>query len=311
MIRTLFIFFMSLIFTFPAVAGWTDWVNLGGAGTSDPAACTAGNLTYVFVRNGSKQLSYRRRYLPSGLWTPWIKAPVLHDGNYKLEVGGAPAVACYHNPKYDSILISVVGNDRHVWSLTAFVNSPNGNDTFGDWYINDGVTPLYGSAPALAIWNGSQTHYFVRGNDGRTYVKNRLLPFELLVSEPVFRYHDQAAVWGTKDRLDFFYCDQQDRLWQRYKIGNTWSTGSQIPLVCQTSVEAISRSTNSLELFTVGPDQTIWHKQSVNNVWGPWETLGGSPVYGPAATVYANSTRMMLFTVWLGNGNVRYRAWAP
>ncbi len=311
MFRLLFIFFISQVFAFSALAGWTDWENLGGAGYSDPAACTAGNLTYVFVRNGAHQLSYRRRYLPSGIWTPWINAPILYTGNVKLDIGGAPAVACYHDPKYDSILISVIAADRQVHSLTAFVNSPNGNDNFGAWSVTGNLSALYGTGPALAIWNGTQTHYFARGSDGRIYVKNRLGPFELLVTEPVFKYHDPAAVWGTKDRLDFFYCDQQDRLWQRYKIGNTWSSDIQIPLTCQTSVEAISRSTNTLELFTIGPDQTLWHKLSVNNVWGPWEILGGSPVYGPAATVYANSTRIMVFVVWSGNGNIRYRAWAP
>src|SRR4051812_36171458 len=106
MIRSLITILFSLTFTLPAFAGWTDWADLGGGSTSAPAACTAGNLTYVFARNLNKQLSYRRRYLPSGLWTPWIKAPILKSGNVKLDIGGAPAVTCYHDPKYDSIVIS-------------------------------------------------------------------------------------------------------------------------------------------------------------------------------------------------------------
>lgn len=320
MLRYLLFFLLSLLLIIPSYAetliedmprdekGWTDWVTLGGGNYSDPAACTAGNYTFVFVQNSQRQLSYRKRDLQTGRWTVWVSAPVLKSGNTGDMVMAGPTVTCHHDPNYDSLVVEVVGTNHRLWTITAMINERE--EKWGEWYFDKGFNAAFFVSPVIATWAGGQTHHFVKGQDNRIYVKNRNLPFELLVAEPSTEPWGFSAVWGTKDRLDFFYCDQSKHLWQRFKIGNTWSGSSQIPLTCVSSPSVISRNATSLELFAKGNDSTVWHKRYENNVWGPWYVLGGTPFGGPGATVYANSTRMMLFSVFKG-GQLYYKAWAP
>lgn len=309
MLKSIFIFVFSTLFTLPVYAGWTVWANLGGTNYSDPAACTAGNITVVFAVNSNRQISYRIRYLNTGYWSVWSKVPDLRFNNTTFSIyGSSPAVACTHTANSDTFELLVVGSNRRLWSITGRLSS-SANTVFSSWYVYPGFNADLITRPVIAKWNGGQTHIFLRGGDYRIYEKVGTAPFQVLVSDTA-RQLNYTAVWRNKDRLDFFYRDSQNVLWQKNKIGNVWSSNSEIVDTKRSSPIVISRTSNSMDLFTNGWDGNFWHKHSENNVWGPWYSIDG-PVFGsPGATVYANSTRMMVFSTFR-DGSLRYKAWAP
>lgn len=316
MIQSILILLLSLSFAFPAFSdttieetniddkGWTVWVTLEGQITSDPAACTAGNLTFVFARGTDNQIWYRKRNLPTGLWGPWKKMPVMPGAS------GAPAALCYHGSTSESVLVSVVGSDNRVWGINGWGTATT--EGFGAWFSYPGFNAASFSGPALAGWGGNRVHYFVKGGDNRMYVKtlfnNTSTPFQLLISEP--SYNDPAAVMPSNERVDFFYRDQFGNLWQKFMIGTLWYPPQFIPGVTYSSPEVVSRDIYSLDLFARGPNNTIIHKRSINGVWGTWQNLGGSVASGPGAATYASKARIMLFARWT-DGTLRYKAWAP
>lgn len=277
---------------------------------SDPGACTAGNLTFVFARGIDNEIWYLKRYLPTGVWGPWKKMPTMYSRTQQIKASGAPTALCYHGPYYDSVLVSVVGSDNRVWSING--GGTETTDGFGTWNFYRGFNAASFSGPALAGWAGTRTHYFVRGGDNRIYIKsyfnNTETPFQLLISEP--SYNDPTAVMPSNDRLDFFYRDQFGNLWQKFMIGTLWYPPQFIPGVTYSSPEVVSRDIYSLDLFAKGYNNTLIHKRSVNGVWGTWINLGGSVVSRPGVATYASNTRIMLFVRWT-DGTLRYKAWAP
>lgn len=318
MIRSLLIFLLSLSFALPVFAlekihkekkGWTPWVSLGGATIfSDPAACTAGNFTYVFALNSARQISYRTRYLPTGNWSIWKNVPKMRRNNQNAFALGAPAVSCYQGPGYARVQIAVVGVDHLVWRILADLKL-TGEDWF-DWFVEPGFNADFYSGPAIATWNGGQTHIFARGVDKRIYVKIRTAPFQLLIPEETTG--DPTAVWSSTDRLELFYRDKSGQIWHQFKLRNIWYPRQLIPPgETYGSPEVISRNSTTLDLFTTGPNNSLFYKRFANGVWSNWINMGGLIIFSPGATVYANSTRMMVFAMWKGDGTLRYRAWAP
>jgi hypothetical protein len=317
MLQSMFIFLLSIFITLPALSetatdekGWTVWANLEGEITSDPGACTAGNLTFVFARGTDNEIWYRIRNLPTGLWREWKKMPIMYSHNQQIKSSGAPTALCYHSSNAESVLVSVVGSDNRVWGINGWATA--NADSFATWFSYPGFTAASFSGPALAGWGGNRVHYFVRGGDNRTYVKTLFnttsTPFQLLVSE--FSYNDPTAVMPSDDRVDFFYRDQYGKLWQQFMVGTLWYPPELISGATYSSPEVISRDIYSLDLFARGPNNTIIHKRSINGVWGSWVSLGGSVASGPGAATYASNARMMVFVRWI-DGSLRYKAWAP
>lgn len=114
----------------------------------------------------------------------------------------------------------------------------------------------------------------------------------------------------SESRLDFFYRDQFGRLWHQPWIGNIWQPRQLIEGVTYSSPDVVSRNIYTLDLFARGYGNTIIHKRSINGVWGPWLSLGGSVTSGPGVTTYASKQRIFVFARWT-NGELYYRAWAP
>jgi hypothetical protein len=93
-------------------------------------------------------------------------------------------------------------------------------------------------------------------------------------------------------------------------VANQWYPRQLIPGVTYSSPEVISRDITSMDLFARGYNNTLIHKRSINQIWGPWVNLGGSVASAPGATTYANNQRIFVFARWT-DGTIRYKAWAP
>lgn len=310
MIKSFLILLLTLTFSLSAYAGWSPWDNLGGTSYSAPSACTTGNWTFVFALNSQKQVSYRKRWLPTGIWSQWRAIPSMSTGNHASMASGAPAAYCIQDGNTSRVAVHVVGIDQRIWSTMAVV-SPSTVDTWYNWNFNPGFNAALRSAPAIASLNGRQSQLFVRGGDNRIYVQSiGETAFQLLVSEPTT--HDPAAVWSSNNRLELFYRDSSGQIWHHFKRNNVWyprklvSSGD-----TSGAIAVVSRSSTTLDLFTRGPGNILFHKGFSNGVWSNWINLGGESLFGPGATVYANSARMMVFLPLRSDGTLRYRAWAP
>jgi hypothetical protein len=310
MIQSILIFLLSLSFSLPAFADWSAWDTLGGTIYSAPSACTAGNWTFVFALNSQHQVSYRKRWLPTGIWSQWRAVPNLIQGDQATYASGAPAVYCLQDTNNTRVALHVVGFDQRIWSTIAVISNST-IDTWYKWNINPGFNAALYSGPAIASLNGSQTHLFARGGDNRIYVQIvGATLFQLLISEQT--PDDPAAVWSSNDRLELFYRDNLGQIWHQYKKNNVWYPRQLIPPgETHGSLAVVSRNSTTLDLFTRGPDNSLFYKRFENGVWSNWINMGGQSIFGPGATVYANSTRMMVFLPLKSDGALRYRAWAP
>lgn len=310
MIQSFLILLLTITFSLSASAGWSAWDNLGGTNYSAPTACTAGNWTFVFALNSQRQISYRKRWLPTGIWSQWRAIPNMNTGNHATMASGAPAAYCFQDSNTSRVAVHVVGIDQRIWSIMAVV-SPSTIDTWYNWIFNPGFNAALRSAPAIASLNGRQSQLFVRGGDNRIYVQ--LIgetSFQLLISEQTT--HDPAAVWSSNNRLEFFYRDSIGRIWHSYKENNVWYPRQLISNEENSGkIAVVSRSSTSLDLFTRGPGNILMHKGFANGVWSNWVSLGGESLFGPGATVYASSVRMFVFLPLRSDGTLRYRAWAP
>lgn len=300
------LFLLCILVSVPSFAGWTAWTNLGGTIRSDPAACTNGNLTYVFGRGTDNNIWFRKRYLPTGLWSSWKRLPVISTGSTQLKATGSPGVTCSSGGMNTfGVLVSVVATDNRVWNI--LVTPSLNSDNYTNWYKYTDFNAATAAGPAIAR-DGVNIYYFVRGGDNRIYEGHYSDFFRVLVSE--FSYNDPTAIAPGGGRIDFFYRDQFGKLWQRFKFGTLWYPRTQIPGVTYPGPEVVSRDISTLDLFSRGYNSTLQHKRSINGVWGPWVNLGGSVASGPGAATYASNQRIMVFVRWT-DGSLRYRAWAP
>jgi hypothetical protein len=259
MLKSILIFLMTLPFTL-AFANTPDkekicssWRSLGRQFSSDPAACSSGNLTFVFARGVDNQIWYSKRFLANGLFKPWKKMPDIIVGTQRIKASGPPAAYCTHveGNAYESVIVSIVGTDNRVWNIYGAANAEF--DDFNGWKAYPSFSAATFSGPALAGWGPDRYHHFVRGADNKMYIKstvNNIL----------------TAVMPTSSRLDFFYRDQLGKLWHQIIFGNSWQPIQPIPGTIYSSPDVVSRDANSLDLFAKGSNNTLVHKRSVNGV---------------------------------------------
>jgi len=310
MSKLFLIFLVSLTFSLPTYAGWSAWDTLGGTLTSDPAACTGGNITFVFARGTDNRTYFRKRNLPTGIWNQWKQMPNIMVGNQEIKVTGAPAAVCRSSGINAQAYLQVVGTDQRIYSTYLFGTADR--DYFGPWNQTVGFNAALLSGTAVAGWNLNPIYSFAKGGDNRIYTKTNFdgqsTFYEVLVSDQTS--NNPAAVMPSFDRVDFFYRDVAGTLWQKIKFGTIWNPSQDIPGTTYGSPEVVSRDISSLDLFVRGPNNWLYHKRSINGVWGNWISLGGSMTNSPGVTTYASNVRIFVFVRWT-DGTLRYRAWAP
>lgn len=279
--------------------GWTAWVNLGGSITSDPAACTAGNWTYVFARGTDNTVFYRTRYLPTGIWSAWRRLSTR-------TTTASPAAACtYHSNTNYKVDVFIAGTGGNIYHL------PGSNGSWGSWQNIGGVADA-GSGPAAAAnVVGNRLEVFVRGTDHTLFRKYRYYGTWsgwTRVSSTV--KSDPAVAMVSTSHFDVFAVAPSDQLWSRMWEGNLWYSPRLHAGVITSSPDAVSRQLGSLDVFARGPNRELLWKTQAQGNYGSWMSLGGVLTSGPGATTYASNARIFVF-VRGTDGALYYRAWAP
>jgi hypothetical protein len=281
-------------------AGWTNWESLGGYLTSDPAACSVGGFTYVFVRGGDNGLYYRERRESTGVWGPWKNL-----GN-KLQ--GAPAVACsqfsdgrMRNDIFFTATTPATGTV--VWHMWGTVNGPWNAESLGG-------NPLAGSGPAAVSTGRGRFDLFIRGNENqlwhRAFRNGSWSAWEPLYNQLT---SDPAASFWPTGRIDVFARGFDNTLHYRPWDGR-WFDWVLLPGEITSAPDAVSLRTGHYSVFARGAGDALYQRTYASGAWSPWVNLGGTLTSGPAATTYALGTRIMVF-VRGSDGALWYRAWAP
>lgn len=280
--------------------GWTVWTPLGGYITSDPAACTYGNWTYVVAKGGDNYLWYRKRSLSTGIWADWRRIPST------LKFEGSPAINCRPSTNgLAAVELAAVATDHRLWAVDGV------GDSWGSWYliagnVDPGTGPATASSPVA-----NQRHYFIRGTDGSVfwrYFSSGGNSNWLQLSSPMSA--DPAATMQNSGHMDLIVRALDGTLFHRFWENGAWYNFSRIsPEVVTSSPDIVSRGLGSLDLFVRGSGNVLLHNQWINGVWGNWEWLGGAVTSGPGATTYANNSRIFVFVRW-SDGSLYYRAWA-
>ena len=156
----------------------------------------------------------------------------------------APAVVAHPDGSLDLV---VRGYDQALWRQQY-------NGQF--WYYGDNYAGgLLLSAPAVASRASGELDVFGVGVDNQVY-------------------HAQLTEW-----LDW-------SPWVRVDGGGVFTTETlrRVPLPEIPAPAVAARGDNQLDLFRLGPDNTLWWCHSDDgNTWGAWQNLGGMLASGPGA----------------------------
>lgn len=311
MFRLLSVLITLTFFSTFTFAAWTPWVSLGGEIRNDPAACTVRGDTWVVAKGVDDRIWYRKRTLSTGVWDAWKVIPGTH------KFTGSPSIACrIYNGKTFFEVFAV-----SQYSLFLTHTYQTGLNTFTPW----AKWPLKGTATEhLAMGSGLSTpslpeynimpQLFAKGNDNGLY-HSLCYPQACYTRWNILSLNttgDPAAIFQSPSRLDLVLMDQQQKLYHRIWSGGIWGQSRDLgnTFLAVSSPDIVSRGQGLLDLFVRGPNNNIYHKRNINDIWGNWVNIGGQATSGPGATTYASNARMMVFVRW-SNGELYYRAWAP
>lgn len=162
------------------------------------------------------------------------------------------------------------------------------------------------SDPEVASWNSNRLDLVWRGG-----WDNSLRQKNLRLENGKWRWEDSTRIDGFVssgaaladlgvNNLHLFVRGNDGALWYRSGDGSTWgnwaSLGGSLAADPASNPDAISISSNRLDVFVRWQDNTIRTISSTNGgaSWGPWQNLGGAFSSSPTAASWAGN-RMDVF----------------
>jgi len=225
----------------------------------------------------------------------------------------------FGNMRYNAIAAGDLNGDFVDEQITAWVD-PNDNHI----YMNVGELPgSFGkitSAPAVVPHPDGSLDVLARGQDdalwfthydGSNWDDWDNTPGGILLSSP-------AAISRATGELDVFVIGLDNQIYHQHK-GSGWEGwnlvdgGGHFPAIALSTPlqlldppAAVARSGSQLDLFRLGPDNTLWWAHSSNGVtWEPWQDLGGMLASGPGAIALGDG-RMQVYALGM-DGDLWYR----
>jgi hypothetical protein len=239
---------------------WSEWESMGGNLTSGPSATSFGpNRLDIFAKGPD-----------NALWHVWWDGS-LHPWE---SLGGAITSDpdCTSLPTAQEIFCFARGTDKALW-YTEFYGG-----TWTKWKSAGGVLA---SGPGVASWT-DDVEVFVKGVDNAMWQLSMgpggsLSQWQkrggILTSDP------DAVSWGP-NRIDIVVRGPDNGIWYKWMNGVTWSNGCQgcagydnLEGKSSSGPTIASRDVNSLDVFTLGADDHLYHRGWNGAVWSAWNAI--------------------------------------
>jgi hypothetical protein len=124
-----------------------------------------------------------------------------------------------------------------------------------------------------------------------------------------------AVSWGP-NRIDIFYCGQNNHLWHQWWDGAQWNPEQDLGgvltpnhLVTPSGPAVASWGQNRLDVFYRGQNGHLWHKSWDGAQWNPEEDLGGFLALVPAAPAAVSWGPNRIDIFYCGRNNHLWHQW--
>ena len=250
-----------------------DWEKLGGKVKGTPTVVTWGkDRLDVFVR-GTDDALYRKawdgdHWWPSDQPDDWEKL----GGKMK----SVPTVVTWGKDRLDMF---VVGTDDGIWHKAWDGTHWWPSDQPDDWEKLGGKVK---STPTVVTWGKDRLDVFVRGTDDALYRKawdgdhwwpsDQPDDWEKLGGK--MKSVPTVVTWG-KDRLDMFVVGTDDGIWHKAWDGTQWWPSNEpddwekLGGEVKGAPTVVTWGKDRLDVFTVGIDDSIWHRAWSQDRWFP------------------------------------------
>lgn len=308
----------------PGMAEWFQgWIDVLGGRAAPGSQVTAvarrpGQLDLFVVGTDGQVWTAARN--PQGQWWGWAAIPGVT----------VPQRGYVHAVSRGKDLLDIFVTDTQGRVMSAGWSPANVNGAWqGWWHIRGGMAAP--GAPVTAISRRKdQLDIFVTGTDGGVYTAGWHPTNQdgwhgwTRIGDVVMRPGGYVTpVSRNKDLLDIFATDSQGRVmsagWSPANANAGWHGWWHIlggVAGNGSVVQAISRSTDQLDIFVIGTDKRIytasWHPTHPNGAWHGWRDVnGGQAVVGAAITgVSRNKDLLDVFMPGL-DGRPWSAGWSP
>jgi hypothetical protein len=303
----------------------TDWLSLGGAFDSIPAATVVDlpsftALPYLIFGLGTDDQAYQARVVPNvpSQWPPSFQDWQPIGGVFK-----SPLIVQWWGVVLGGQVNEVSDNG---WALIGlgtenqpYLKARNPTDgSTTDWQ------PLGGRLiyePAIAYSDPANTFdIFGVGTDAQMYhmvFDGSQWPPTTTAWEPLggcFTSAPAAVKWSS-NRIDIFGLGRDTQMYHKWWDGVAWgpspSDWEALGGLFDSSPAAVSLGANRLDIFALGTDDQMYHKWWDGAAWGPsptdWEALGGQFVSAPAVSANVVPARLDIFGI--GTDTQMYHKW--
>ena len=296
----------------------TDWLSLGGAFDSLPAAVVSWQQfgpDAFYIYGLINDQAYHSTVLPN-TQLPWLPAPQpwepfggVFNSPLDAEIWGKRTDLVGNHLAGNSVAIAGIGTDSQPYLKLAPVFVPE-NPTMTDW-LPLGRLLIY--EPAIAAWgddnnfdifgvgvDGQMYHMVVDGNPWQATPPTPQQPLKLTGWQPVggcFTSAPAVVKWSSS-RIDIFGLGSNRAMYHRAWENGAWIIDWEgLGGVFDSPPAVVSWAPNRLDIFALGTNDQMYHKWW-DGGWGPsqtdWEGLGGAFSSAPAV-VSTGPNRLDIF----------------
>ena len=249
---------------------WSDWDNMYGNATSDPAAVSWGqNRVDLFVRSTDNAVWSKN--WNGTTWSSWYSI----GGN----IVGGPDVASWGANRLDVFGRGPSNDIWHKWW--------NGTS----WSSWDSIGGNMTSDPSAVSWGANRIDVFARGTDGAlwtSYWNGTQWSAWYSLGGTIVGGPD-AASWGS-GRLDVFvrWTDNTLRHIHYSSSEGSWSGWENLGGYIVSDPGAVSWGSNRIDIFARGPQNDVWSINWDGNDWSSFYSIGGDTVGSPDVASWSN-----------------------
>ena len=277
-----------------ADGGWSGWQSLGGSLTSGPSVVNRWGANLDVFANGADHSTWTREWTGSA-WTGWKRV-----GNPLVQTSD-PAAVSWSTARID---VFGRGTDGRIWHT----NSNDAGNSYTPWQMLPG-SPLIDGSPAAVSWAANRLDLVVREQNSKNILHAYLTDSTWSDWENLGNTATSGPAvtsWGP-GRLDVFTrAGSNNNLIHRAFSDGTWKPWENLGGNLTSDPDAVSATTNTIDITARGADNSAWHMTWTTTHWSDWEKIGGSLTSTPAIGT-RNGTYLDVFA--RGADNQLWHTW--
>jgi hypothetical protein len=285
--------------TIDAPGTFRGWWSIQGGATA-PGGCVDGISrsalkldVFTIGTDGRPYTAAWDQYVSNGAWRGWWAV-----GNNITVYPGSHVVPVARTPT--NLDLFTVGQNGNIYTAAWDQNVDGGNGFRGWWQILGGVS-LSGGQPSAISRGANALDVYAIGTDGDIYQASwsggATWGGWWSLGNPGTQVNQITAI-ARGQNIDLFAVGFNRNIYTRAWNGSSWTNWSQVSggvAAAGSRIAAVSRSSNRLDIFTIGTDNYVYTNGKYDGgAWSGWSSvLGGVAGSGVQLSASARSSSAM------------------